>query len=233
MSRYRGIIFAWGVGSPEARANLARLASLDIDIDDNDDSAASLQLHMDERYELAVSSTGASIKANTVWGALRALETFSQLVEWQEDDNAGGSSYYTLAYAPWRIKDGPAFPHRGVMIDTARHFLPVDTIKRQIDALSFNKMNVLHWHAVDADSFPMQSTTFPTLSGLGAYADRRAATYSPADVQGIVEYARLRGVRVVPEFDVPGHCTSWTLDPAHRDFFVPLLVIIQRRFLPS
>ncbi len=100
--------------------------------------------------------------------------------------------------------------------DTARHFLPVPTLLRQIDALAYNKMNTLHWHAVDADSFPLQMDAFPQLAAKGAFTPR--ATYSVSEQKEIVHYARQRGVRILLETDLPGHDTSWSI--GHPDIFV-------------
>lgn len=93
------------------------------------------------------------------------------------------------------------------MIDTSRHYLSVDTILNTIDALSYSKMNVLHWHLVDAQSFPVEIENFELLSEKGAYCPE--CIYTSANITYIVEYARQRGVRVVPEMDVPGHAASW------------------------
>jgi len=144
--------------------------------------------------------SSASITANTIWGAMHGLQTFAQLVVW-----SGGN--YTIPSVPINVQDYPRFGWRGLLVDTARHFLDVPTLKRQIDALSASKMNVLHWHAVDAESFPMSSASEPMLVK-GAY-NQRKAKYSLQDMQSVVAYAKARGVRVVVEFDVPGHSASW------------------------
>ena len=207
ISRYRGIIFAWGNASaprPDAVKKLT-LTEVLVQIDDAYDNLDSLQAGMNESYKLSIPLSGAAVlRAPTVWGALRALETLSQLITWESDDGS-----YVLRWAPWHIADAPRMPHRGVMIDTARHFISIRAIKRQIDALSYNKMNVLHWHAVDEQSFPLVSSRLPGLTALGAFTP--AATYSPADVDDIVEYARERGVRVLLEIEMPGHSTAWSL----------------------
>eukprot|EP00002_Diphylleia_rotans_P030456 TRINITY_DN625_c0_g1_i1.p1 TRINITY_DN625_c0_g1~~TRINITY_DN625_c0_g1_i1.p1 ORF type:complete len:562 (+),score=102.92 TRINITY_DN625_c0_g1_i1:45-1730(+) len=160
-----------------------------------------LLLGVDESYAMKVDEFSARIEANTEYGALRGLESFSQLVTFDYETN----SFYILG--TFDVVDRPRFPWRGLLLDTSRHFLPLDTIYRILDGLSFLKMNTLHWHIVDDPSFPLESTTYPLLSEKGAY--RTYATYSPADVDSIITYAKERGIRVVPEFDMPDHANSW------------------------
>lgn len=139
------------------------------------------------------------LTANTVFGALKGLETFSQLVECS-------STQYFIRDGPIQISDAPRFPWRGLLIDTSRHYLPVQTILNTIAALSYVKMNTLHWHAVDAQSFPMESNALPNIT-LGAW--RSDLVYSHADISNIVSVGKSYGVRVVVEFDTPGHAASW------------------------
>ena len=160
------------------------------------DPAVPLALGVDESYTLTVAAPRATLQAATVWGALRGLESFCQLP-------AVNAGVLSVVGAPITISDFPRFPHRGVMLDTARHFLPVQTILDTLEAMSFDKFNVLHWHVVDAQSFPMESAAYPGLTA-GAYAPD--AVYSAADVTQIVSFAAARGIMVMPEFDVPGPC---------------------------
>ena len=184
---------------PHVVRKLDGLASLSVSVDDLDESHPTITT--DESYHLSVTQGAAALKAKTVYGALRGLETFSQLVVFDFEQEA-----YTIANGPWTIADAPRFPHRGLMIDTARHFQPLASIHAIIDSLPFAKLNVLHWHLVDTQSFPFHSETNPKLWE-GAYDER--SKYTHADVASVVEYARLRGVRVMPEFDMPGHAQSW------------------------
>lgn len=150
-------------------------------------------------YNASVAAPVASLDAPSVWGALRGLETFVQLLS---PDGSG-----SLLVNASEVQDGPRFPHRGLLLDTSRHFLPAADILLELDAMAAVKLNVLHWHIVDDQSFPWQSARFPELSGKGAYHPR--LVYTAQDVRNIIEHARLRGIRVIPEFDTPGHTRSW------------------------
>lgn len=115
------------------------------------------------------------------------------------------------------IIDEPRFPYRGLLLDTARHFITVDTLQAILDGMSYNKMNVLHWHIIDDHSFPYNSTKFPELSAKGAYSS--AHVYNHEDIKIIVDYARLRGIRIIPEFGVPSHTRS--IGYSHPELLTP------------
>lgn len=162
------------------------------------DLAAPLHHGVDETYTLIVPSGGAAnLTAATVWGAMRGLETFSQIV-WGDPLRVATGLF---------VWDSPLFGHRGVMLDTSRNYYGVEDILRTIGAMSANKLNVFHWHITDSHSFPLLLPSEPGLAGKGSYGPQMQ--YSPADVKKIVEFGLEHGVRVLPEIDSPGHTGSW------------------------
>nr|CAH8863604.1 unnamed protein product [Trichobilharzia regenti] len=155
---------------------------------------------MDESYILKILEGGIEIAAKEIWGVLHALETILQLTYRSEWDSK--VIYEASVY------DVPAYSHRGIMIDTARHFLSVSEIEKIIDAMSMVKMNVLHWHVTDDESFPFVVSAYLQLSAQGAF-NPQLMVYQRNEVLSLLEYARLRGVRVMAEFETPAHTQSW------------------------
>jgi hexosaminidase len=156
------------------------------------------KLGEDESYELTVRDAGAKLTAPTTLGILRGLQTFLQLVEITP---AG------FAAAAVTIKDQPRFAWRGLLIDVSRHFIPIDVLKPNIDGMAAVKMNVLHWHLSDDQGFRAESKKFPKLTGMGS----DNMFYTQAEIRELIAYAHDRGIRVMPEFDIPGHSRSWFL----------------------
>jgi hexosaminidase len=150
----------------------------------------------DESYVLEVSSSGAKLTAPTPLGTMHGLQTFLQLVEVSLDGFAAPSV---------TVQDKPRFPWRGLMIDSARHFTPLDVIKRNLDGMEAVKMNVFHWHLSENQGFRIESKKYPKLHELGS----DSLYYTQDEVRDLISYARDRGIRVVPEFDMPGHSTAW------------------------
>ena len=150
----------------------------------------------DESYALTIDATHATLQANTTVGAMRGMETFSQLV-------AGDASGYYLPLV--NIQDKPRFGWRGLMIDVGRHFEPVDVIKANIDGMAMVKMNVFHWHLSEDQGFRIESKKFPKLHEKGS----GGLYYTQEQVRDVIEYAAARGIRVLPEFDMPGHTGAW------------------------
>ncbi len=150
----------------------------------------------DESYVLEVSSDGAKLTAPTPLGTLHGLQTFLQLVE------AGPRGFDAPVVA---IQDQPRFPWRGLMIDVSRHFIPLEVLKRNIDGMEAVKMNVFHWHLSENQGFRIESKKFPKLHGMGS----DSMFYTQDDARDLIAYAKQRGIRVVPELDMPGHSTAW------------------------
>ena len=150
----------------------------------------------DESYSLSVTPTGVNIEANTVVGAMHGLETLVQLAQ-------PSGNHYVLPIVS--VHDSPRFPWRGLMIDCGRHFEPMDVIKRTLDGMAAVKLNVFHWHLTEDQGFRIESKLYPKLTGLGS----NDLFYTQQDAREIVQYARDRGIRVVPEFEMPGHSTAW------------------------
>jgi hexosaminidase len=152
----------------------------------------------DESYTLDIAGSRAMLRAQTDFGAMHGLETLLQLLQ---RDQAG---WFLPVVA---IRDQPRFPWRGLMIDVARRFQPVPVIERNLDAMAVVKLNVLHLHLTDDQGFRIESLSHPELQGRGS--DGRY--FTQAEIRGIIAYAAERGIRVVPEFDIPGHATSWVV----------------------
>lgn len=152
-------------------------------------------LEEDESYELLISKEGIIIKSVSDLGAMHGLETLYQLL-----DVNNGKYVFPLVY----IKDSPRFVWRGLMIDVARHFIPVDDLKRNLELMSAVKMNVFHWHLSDDQGFRVQIDSHPELYQKGSDGNY----YTKSQIKEIVDYAYNLGIRVIPEIDVPGHATA-------------------------
>ena len=161
----------------------------------NFDAVSKLTTESDESYSLDIKKSKISINAKTDVGALRGLETLLQLVHFNK------STYYFEGVS---VNDSPRFVWRGLMIDAARHFQPVDVIKRNLDAMASVKMNVFHWHLTDDQGFRVESKVFPRLQEVAA----DGLFYTQEQIKDVVKYASNLGIRVVPEFDVPGHASA-------------------------
>jgi hexosaminidase len=159
-------------------------------------ASAAMRIGVDESYTLTITSTGARLEAPTGIGALRGMATLRQLVRHD------GERVSLPAVA---IKDSPRYQWRGLMIDTARHFMPVDVIQRNLDAMELVKLNVLHLHLSDNEGFRIESKVFPKLQGAGSNGEY----YTQEQMRGLIRYAALRGILIVPEFDMPSHSMSW------------------------
>lgn len=207
-TRYKQIILSHHVkfsnqsGTRQTRYDIGRLI---VTVSSADET---LQLGTDESYSLYVPAhiegsiiQDAMLEAKTVYGALRGLETFSQLCVFNFM-----TKNVEISNAPWVIQDEPRFGFRGLLIDTSRHYQPVEIIKQIIESMSYAKLNVLHWHIIDEESFPLEVPSYPKL-WRGSYT--RWERYTLDDARDIVEFAKSRGINVMAEIDVPGHAESW------------------------
>jgi hexosaminidase len=154
------------------------------------------QLGEDESYRLEVTTDHATLTAPNPLGVLRGLQTFLQLVHVTPTG---------FAVPAVTIDDRPRFSWRGLMLDSGRHFMPLDVIERNLDGMEAVKLNVFHWHLSENQGFRVESKVFPLLQKKGS----DDLYYTQSEVKHVIQYARDRGIRVVPEFDVPCHTTAW------------------------
>jgi hexosaminidase len=194
LGRQTGLIFS-------AEPTDASKATLIIHTDH--DSKPVQELGEEESYVLEVDAKGAKLTAPTTLGTLHGLQTFLQLVEVSAEGFAAPAV---------TIQDRPRFPWRGLMIDSARHFIPLEVIKRNLDGMEAVKMNVFHWHLSENQGFRVESKKFPKLHKMGS----GGFYFTQDEIRELIAYAHDRGIRVVPEFDIPGHSTAWFV--GHPEF---------------
>ncbi|MFE8871823.1 beta-N-acetylhexosaminidase [Acetobacter persici] len=178
-------------------AQAGQVTSVPVHIQVGEDRDA-LTVHAKENYSLQVNASGVTLTADGPDGVLHGLATLAQLV-------TRGENGPQLAFAT--ITDSPRFPWRGIMIDTSRHFMAVETLQRQLDAMELLKMNVLHLHLSDGTGFRVESKRMPELTEKGSHGQY----YTQRELKDLVAYAADRGIRIVPEFDVPGHALALLL----------------------
>nr|XP_037276729.1 beta-hexosaminidase subunit beta-like [Rhipicephalus microplus] len=157
------------------------------------------QMSMPTNHLILSRSRPSVLSSLSVWGLMRGLESFSQLV------NRYNATHFWVNES--EVVDAPRFSHRGLLLNTGQRFLPVATIVEALDAMAFNKLNVLHWRIVDEHSFPFVSQAFPDLSLKGAY-NPESLVYQPSDIDRVLNEARDRGIRIVPELSNPGKSYS-------------------------
>ncbi len=154
------------------------------------------EMDEDESYKLVVTPEKAMLTAPNPLGIMHGLATFEQLIV---------PAATNFAVPSLTIEDAPRFAWRGLHIDVSRHWIPTDIIKRNLDGMAAVKLNVFHWHLSDNQGFRVESKKYPKLQGLGS----DGFFYTQDEVRDVIAYARNRGIRVIPEFDIPGHSTAW------------------------
>ncbi|MFZ0617910.1 MAG: family 20 glycosylhydrolase [Candidatus Acidiferrales bacterium] len=186
LSRQTGIRFSESLAAASAATLVVDTAGADKEV---------VAPGEDESYVLDVTASGAKLSAPNPLGALHGLQTFLQLV------SVSPSGFVAPAI---HIEDKPRFEWRGLMLDVSRHFMPVANVERTLDAMEAVKLNVFHWHLSDNQGIRVESKTFPKLQEFGTDGHY----YTQEEIRGVIEYARERGICVIPEFDVPGHATA-------------------------
>jgi hexosaminidase len=201
-----------GCGSSQDPSSIVASVSLSVTVNA---SEAHPQLGDDESYALTLAPEGSpvvlAVTCPRIWGCIHALTTLGQLVQYNVTAGGGGGCYCLPALLPPAsptVVDAPRYSHRGVLVDVARHFYPLPTLLLLLDGMAACKLNVLHIHLTDDQSFPL---VFPSTAHFSSPAGAFSPTkiYSAGDLAALVEAARLRGIRVVPEVDSPGHAASW------------------------
>ncbi|MGC2399143.1 MAG: beta-N-acetylhexosaminidase [Acidobacteriaceae bacterium] len=152
----------------------------------------------DESYQLQVTPEEATLTAPNDLGAMHGLQTLLQLATMQQG---------ACVLPAVKISDAPRFRWRGFMLDVSRHFEPVSVVERTLDGMAAAKLNVFHWHLSDDQSFRAESKKYPRLTEVASEGE----FYTQDQLREVVAYAHARGIRVVPEFDMPGHGSSWIL----------------------
>jgi Glycosyl hydrolase family 20, catalytic domain/beta-acetyl hexosaminidase like len=197
-------------------AELVPLVGIRLSIRNTSDT--NLYYGIDESYEIDIPALNKEncswieISSTNVYGAMYGLETLKQLLQFgwlRRSANhiaATATAVYVLRNSTFNlyISDTPVYSYRGVMIDTSRHYLPLDDIVLQLQVMSSNKLNVLHWHMTDSQSFPYLSTRFPELAIQGAYCYPECV-YNASQIKTVIDQASLLGIRVIVEVDLPGH----------------------------
>ena len=159
-------------------------------------SAPVQQVDEDESYHLQITANAVHLEAANPLGVLHGLQTFLQLVR---------ITPRGFMVPAMTIDDQPRFPWRGLMLDVGRHFMPLDVVYRTLDGMEAVKLNVFHWHLSEDQGFRVESKKFPLLQEKGS----DGLFYTQEEIRSVIEYARDRGIRVVPEFDMPAHATAW------------------------
>lgn len=167
-----------------------------------------------EMYLLNSSEGYIKISARDIRGFINGFQTLLQLIPLKQQAS--------ITIPAVSITDYPQFSYRGMHLDVVRHIFPVSYIKKYIDYLTFHKFNTFHWHLTDDQGWRFETTTYPTLNSIGSWRDstlighfkttparydgkRYGGYYTKAEIKEILEYAKVRGITVIPELDIPGH----------------------------
>ncbi|MDO1530092.1 family 20 glycosylhydrolase [Fulvimonas sp. R45] len=159
----------------------------------------------DEAYRLDVAPARVLIAAPSDRGLFWGVQTLRQLLPVERSAQ--------VEIPAVRIEDAPAYAWRGVMLDVSRHFYPVSFVEKQLDLLSYYKINTFHWHLTDDQGWRIQIRRYPKLTSIGAWRTEADGTryggyYTQAQIREVVDYARKRNITVIPEIEMPGHSVA-------------------------
>lgn len=227
--RHMESLFAWGpaaenvYGGPDGTITrcFVDVSSSDMSLSASTIESYTIQVGSPQRAASPLEPQNVTITATTVFGALRALESLTHLVTYNYTSRS-------FAVAGTTVQDQPRFEFRGVMVDAARNFMELSALRQLVDGMSFMKLNVLHLHLSDDQSWPLEIVSYPRLSIWGSLTNY-SHSYSQVEMKSFVQYAYERGVRIIPEFDFPGHssklcqaypeyCAHWIDDDGHEEF---------------
>jgi hexosaminidase len=161
----------------------------------------------DEGYELQIDENQVKVIANKPAGVFYGIQTLRQIIA-DRDDKASRNQWEV---ATGTITDHPEYAWRGSMLDVARHFFPVEDVKRYIDLLSYYKINILHLHLSDDQGWRIEIKSWPNLTAIGGQSQvggGKGGFYTQEQYKEIVAYAQSRFITIVPEIDLPGHTNA-------------------------
>mmetsp|Transcript_35565 Transcript_35565/g.35205 ORF Transcript_35565/g.35205 Transcript_35565/m.35205 type:complete len:488 (-) Transcript_35565:3-1466(-) len=198
---YKDISFGKGYSERCTEANGGKDIQVEIKLDSKDKTYLPKGFESQhEAYSLHVDGKGnTKIEAKHYPGVIRGLDSFSQLMTRTKENE----SEYMMEYLPIEIKDEPSYPYRGVMLDTSREYFFPETIKQILDSMLISRLNVFHWHLMDDDSFPLYLESYPDMTNYTAFSPEEI--YTPKMIKDIVKYAKVRGIKVIPGINGPGH----------------------------
>lgn len=169
-----------------------------------------------EAYQLVADASGVRITARGYPGLFYGIQTLRQLLRAAPADG--------WPVPAVRIADRPRFAYRGLHLDVARHFFPVDVVKRYIDLLARYKLNTFHWHLTDDQGWRIEIKRYPRLTEVGAFRKEtmveknfdpyvgdgvpHGGFYTQDEIRDVVAYAAERYVTVIPEIEMPGHAMA-------------------------
>ncbi len=188
---------------------LSRILSISKSDNDGEIQIEKVSDYSDEEFDLSINENGIIIKATYPQGAMRAIQTLRQILP----PNFEANPIQNVILPTLAIHDSPRFPWRGMLLDCSRHFMEKEFVKRYIDLLALHKMNTLHWHITDDQGWRIEIKQYPKLTEVGAWrtlkdGSRYGGYYSQEDIREIVAYAQERHINIVPEIEMPGHCTA-------------------------